>query len=124
MGNAALTIVFVYNADSGFFNALTDYAHKIISPDTYSCNLCTITYDNMGMKQKWKKFIDNLSIRVEFLHRDEFLKRYHLKEIEFPSAFIKKEENITLLITHTDIDNCKSMGDLMNLVTKKVEEIG
>ncbi len=120
MGNSGLTIVFVYNADSGFFNALTDYAHKIISPDTYSCNLCAITYDNMGMKQEWKKFIDNLNVPVEFLHRDEFLKRYHLKDIEFPSAFVKKEENITLLITHTDIDNCKSMEDLMNLVRKKV----
>ena len=33
------SIVFVYNADSGLFNMVTDTAHKMLSPDTYECNL-------------------------------------------------------------------------------------
>ncbi len=31
----AKSIVFVYNADSGLFNALPDIAHKTFSPATY-----------------------------------------------------------------------------------------
>ena len=30
-------IIFVYNADSGLVNGLIDWAHKIVSPETYSC---------------------------------------------------------------------------------------
>ena len=64
------SLVFVYNADSGLFNTLTDIAHKIFSPDTYSCNLCMITHDNLSMRSEWKDFIEKLDIELEFLHRD------------------------------------------------------
>jgi hypothetical protein len=75
------TIVFVYNADSGLFNAFLDYAHKIVSPKPNACNLCAVTY-NTGMKKEWRTFIDNLGIPVEFLHRDEFLETYPVKKVE------------------------------------------
>ena len=29
--------------------------HKYVSPHTYKCSLCKITF-NIGMKEKWKKF--------------------------------------------------------------------
>ena len=38
-------IVFIYNAKSGTVNSLIDWAHKIVSPDTYECSLCSMTYD-------------------------------------------------------------------------------
>ena len=37
-------LIFIYNAKSGFINELVDIPHKIISPETYDCNLCAITY--------------------------------------------------------------------------------
>ena len=69
------SLVFVYNADSGLFNTMTDIAHKIFSPDTYSCNLCMITHDNLSMRSEWKNFIEQLDIELAFLHRDEFISR-------------------------------------------------
>ena len=36
-------LIFIYNAKSGFINELVDYAHKIISPETYESNLYAIT---------------------------------------------------------------------------------
>ena len=50
-------LIFIYNAESGLFNAVSDYLHKVISPDTYACSLCQITYGNLGMKKKWKDFL-------------------------------------------------------------------
>jgi len=44
------TIVFVYNADGGLFNTLSNIVHKIFSPETYRCKLCSITYSVLGMK--------------------------------------------------------------------------
>jgi len=50
-------LIFVYNADSGLLNAMKDWAHKIVSPETYPCSLCALTYDNLGMRRPWREFI-------------------------------------------------------------------
>ncbi|MCY4438269.1 MAG: hypothetical protein OXE05_13160 [Chloroflexi bacterium] len=64
-------IVFVYNADSGHLAQLKDYVHKIVSPETYPCSLCQITYGNLGMKRAWRRFVQELPHPAVFAHRDE-----------------------------------------------------
>jgi hypothetical protein len=39
-----MKLLFVYNADSGLAAALFDSAHKLLSPQTYACNLCALTH--------------------------------------------------------------------------------
>lgn len=117
------TLLFVYNADTGLFSVMTDYAHKILSPKTYPCNLCAITYGNMGMNKKWKEYIDSLTIPIDFLHRDEFLEHYDLKDTQLPAAFIKKGDDIILLIDHSEINGCISVEELMDLVTVKIKNV-
>ena len=117
------TLLFVYNADTGLFNVVTDYAHKILSPKTYPCNLCALTYSNMGMNKQWKEFIEHFTVPIEFLHRDEFVKRHASEDTALPAAFIKRGESITMLISHSEINGCTSVEDLINLVTRKVEHI-
>ncbi len=118
-----LSLLFVYNADTGLFSVVTDYAHKILSPKTYPCNLCAITYGSMGMNKKWEEFIAKLSFPVEFLHRDEFVKHYDFKDTQLPAAFLKKGDNITILITQDEINKCTTIEELMNLVTGKLGKI-
>jgi hypothetical protein len=117
------TLVFVYNADSGVFHELKDYVHKAVSPSTYGCNLCAITFGSLGMKKDWKNFVDGLDLPVEFLHRDEFADRYPLIDVQFPAAFVKRGSDIKLLIAHTEINRAKSVEDLVQLVTAKVKEL-
>ena len=50
-------LIFIYNANSGVVNSLIDWAHKIISPDTYKCSLCSITYNNSDKKNEWSKLL-------------------------------------------------------------------
>ena len=45
-------LIFIYNADSGLFNTVTDIAHKIFSPETYSCNLCALTHDYFTVRDE------------------------------------------------------------------------
>lgn len=72
-------LVFVYNADSGVFSELKDYVHKAVSPSTYDCPLCALTYGSTGgMKKEWNTFLKELDFRVEFLHRDEMAKNIPL----------------------------------------------
>ena len=121
MENAKPKIIFVYNADKGLFNTVTDYIHKIASSNTYPCKLCTFTFGNVGMKQEWKKFIASLNRPVEFLHRDEFLTRYNLKNTKFPAVFVKKAKDVESLISRNEINSCKSIEDLKNLVANKLK---
>jgi len=123
-----MELILVYNADSGFFNIIKDGLHKAIFPSTYQCNLCALTYGTVRLKDEWKEFIDKLKIPTEFLHRDEFLRKlkshpHNIKNAKFPAVFLDKEGKISLLITHTEINECKTLKDLMNLITKKLTNL-
>jgi hypothetical protein len=69
-------LIFVYNANSDFFSTVTDFAHKILSPATYQCHLCALTFGNFSIKQGWKSFIEGLSLKAILLHKDEFEGEY------------------------------------------------
>lgn len=116
--NKGRTLIFVYNADSGLLNTIVDYAHKITSPQTYPCNLCAITFGNLGMKSEWKNFVESLDINVEFLHRDEFTEKYKIQG-KFPSAFMKNEELI-LFLNQKEMNALKSLDDLIELVRENL----
>ena len=91
-------LVFVYNADSGLFNAVADMAHKLFSPQTYRCNLCALTYSTFGMRQSWKLFLEALDRPLEFLHADELRSRYQLSAVPLPVIFKKEGDALKLLI--------------------------
>lgn len=118
-------LILVYNADSGLFNIIKDGFHKIFSPSTYQCNLCALTYGKFMMKNEWKEFIDKLDIHTKFLHRDEFYKQleshpYHLKDVKFPAIFLNRDQKISLFINHEEINQCKTLKELMNLISSKL----
>ena len=77
----------------------------------------------MGMNNKWKEFIATLKVPIAFLHRDEFVKQYDFKDTQLPAAFLQQGESVTILITHDEINDCTSVDDLMDLVTKKIDAI-
>ncbi len=66
---------------------------KIISPSTYQCQLCALTYGNFSMKQDWKSFIESLPIKSVFLYKDEFVQQYKMNTA-FPAVFIKTDDTI------------------------------
>ncbi len=105
-------IIFVYNADSGVFNLLSDVAHKFFSPQTYACNLCALTHSNFGMRKEWKEFLATLDKPLEFLHADEFDKQYKFGKIEFPAVFTEEAGKLTLAIDAQTINRCRSIADL------------
>lgn len=115
------TLVFVYNADSGFVNALLDIGHKIVSPKTYSCNLCATTHSTFSMRDEWKNFVAGIAVPVEFLHRDELAQRYGLRDSKLPAIFRKTENGLKEWITEEEINRCVSLDDLKRLVEQKLK---
>jgi len=114
-------LIFVYNANSGLISGLIDFAHKNLSPNTYECNLCAVTYGNLGMKKEWKDFLRSLDYNLEFLHKDELYKKYPEKNItSFPVVFIQTDKNIEVLIDTESINKAKSVNNLKTLVLNKI----
>jgi hypothetical protein len=115
-------LIFVYNADSGIINSVKDWAHKIVSPETYACSLCALTYDNLGMRRPWREFIQGLGYEVEFLHRDELAEQYGIKNVNLPATFVLQKGKPQLWIQSESMDSCESLDDLQNLVTQKLAQ--
>ena len=114
------TLVFVYNAESGLFNALTDIAHKVFSPQTYSCNLCALTHSNFGMRAEWKRFIESLDYQVEFLHADELKTRYGLEGFPLPLVLEKKDGELKILVDADSINACRNINELQQTLLNKL----
>jgi len=116
-------LVFVYNADSGFVNTLLDIGHKIVSPQTYSCNLCAITHSTFSIRDEWKRFVDDLKIPIEFLHRDELSRQYGIHGAALPAVFRKTDDGLEVWISREEINRCRSLDELKQLVGQKREAL-
>lgn len=116
--NRRIKIVFVYNADGGLFGKMTDFAHKLLSPTTYPCQLCALTYGAFTEKRAWKDFVASLDADVVFLHRDAFPKPGE----SLPAVFINDAGNYRKLITADEINRCPDLPALQKLVQKKLDE--
>jgi hypothetical protein len=116
-------LVFVYNADSGFFNLLADMAHKIVSPETYNCQLCMLTHGNLGMREQWKEYLESIDAGLEFLHRDEFLKNYGQHTAALPALFLARGGVAELFMSEADINQCETLAALMAQLDKRLAEL-
>jgi hypothetical protein len=115
-------LIFVYNANSGLLNAMKDWAHKIVSPETYPCSLCALTYDNLGMRRPWREFIRELGYEIEFLHRDELGEQYGIMDVTLPAVFILQNGSPKPWIKSDVLDTCESLDELQTLVTQKLAQ--
>jgi hypothetical protein len=117
-------IIFVYNANGGFFNGVSDYIHKFVSPDTYECNLCTVTYDNLGMKKLWKTYISNLELPTRFLHKDEFSKEFpKYSDHILPVILIQNGNKLEKLLSNEELNSLRSQEILIEIMKTKLKEI-
>jgi hypothetical protein len=110
-------LLFVYNADTGLFNTVTDIAHKLLSPSTYSCNLCALTHGSFSVREEWVDFLKTLDADCEFLHRDEFTNAYPAHEAPLPAVFAKTAGGLTMLIDASGLRACGSLAELKQLIT-------
>jgi len=114
-------LIFVYNATSGIFAGIKDLVHKSVSPKTYGCNLCGLTYSGVSMKGEWKDFVASLPIKTTFLHKDEFAKKYPQYSMTFyPSVFLKEDTTLREIISAEEINKQHDLEELKQLVNSKL----
>jgi len=113
-------LLFVYNADSGLSNALLDYGKKYLSPSKYDCRLCMLSYGPFGMRKDWKQFVASLPYDAEFLHKDDFAKRYPLEGFSFPAVLVLKDEKIEVLVSSEEFKSIATLTALIDTVKSKL----
>ncbi|MGY8913762.1 MAG: GTPase [Flavobacteriales bacterium] len=117
-------MLFVYNANSGKGNTLMDVAHKILSPKTYDCNLCDITFGVISENKLWKRFREQSSLKMEFLHKDEFSKGYASKfghKFTFPIILIETGNGLEVFVGTEELNSFKKPEDLISILKSRSE---
>ncbi|MBO0322692.1 GTPase [Muricauda sp. CAU 1633] len=119
-------LIFVYNANSGKRNALLDSMHKVFSPSTYDCNLCDITFGLVTENKIWKKFREQSSISMTFLHKDEFTKVYASKfghKYTFPIVFMENEYDLEVFIATEELNALETPQELIDMIQERTKKM-
>lgn len=105
-------LIFVYNANSGKLNAFMDTLHKKLSPSTYQCSLCSMTYGSFTEMPEWKAFRESFSGEMEFLHIDEFEKLYP-SQATYPVVLSQQGLELKAVLSTEQLN---AMSDLKALI--------
>ncbi len=114
-------LIFIYNAKSGLVNELVDFAHKIISPQTYECNLCYITYSTFKIEKKWSDYIQSLPFKSTFTYKDE-LSYNNLENVKLPAIYLRNNTELVELIGASEINNLTDFHKLIEILDIRLEE--
>ena len=109
-----MELILVYNVESGKLSALLDLGHKIVSPESYKCNLCSLTHGNFTERKEWKRFKESTSLDLVFLHKDEF-ERETGKRFSYPIV-LKRDKGLKVFITTEELNKITSPTQLIELV--------
>jgi len=113
-------LIFVYNANSGLFNTVSDIAHKITSPETYQCDLCQLTHGYFKIKSKWQAYLKHTGDQFVFLHKDEFTQQYPMQNTDLPAVFIEQETGLQLYLSKQRIESLQSLDELIALLNDQL----
>tara|TARA_B100001029_G_C14810257_1_gene311932 strand:+ start:102 stop:512 length:411 start_codon:yes stop_codon:yes gene_type:complete len=116
-------LIFIYNASDDLISVSFDFIHKIVSPSTYQCSLCKITYGNVSMHNKWKEYIYNSNYDFEFLYKNNYLE-YHkdLKIENFPVAYKYNGNSYDIFISKEEFDSYNDLDSLIQIVSQKLNK--
>jgi len=110
------TLLFVYNADSGLFNTVTDIAHKIFAPKSYSCDLCALTHGYFTVREEWKGFIEGLGVACEFLHRDQLGSLPEIDPGQLPAVYCREDGAWRCCLGPAEIAGCHGIPALQGRI--------
>ena len=109
-----MKLLFVYNADSGVVNTVKDIGHKLFSPQTYDCFLCSLTHGTFRENPDWKAFRQDSASEMTFLHRDEFERQYDM-HLDYP-AILKRNDSLDVVIARDQLASFSSLDNLIDAV--------
>ena len=111
-----MKLIFVYNAKPGIAAGIMDSIHKTLSPATYPCALCAITYGALRMDPVWNAWLKAQQFESEFRYRDEFRAAHPEADAPLPAIFRDYGGQLTLLIKAEDFAHTLTVDALIALI--------
>jgi hypothetical protein len=118
-----MKLILVYNANSGAVSAMLESAHKLLSPNTYDCKLCDLTFGIFSENKHWKAFRETSDIEMVFLHKDEFLKQYKSKwlpKYNFPVILLEEDQAFHIFMSNKDFETMETVEELTRVIESRV----
>jgi len=94
--------VIVHNTQAGVTAALIDSLHKIVSPQTYPCSLCAVTYGALTIQPRWRAYLKTSQIPVAFYHRADFEAAYPRADLRLPLIAHECNDRLDVLLSATE----------------------
>jgi hypothetical protein len=114
-------LILVYNADSGWLNAVKDAVWKVAQPATYPCSLCALTYGWVAMHGAWRRFLDGLPHSKVFHHKDDFAAAFPAAEVALPAILLAGPGDATdVLVSAAELDSLPDLEALITLVETRL----
>jgi hypothetical protein len=107
-----MEILFVYNAEKDLVNGAIDYAHKVFKPSTYKCDLCALTYHNLGQRSSWKEFRKATNADLSFYYIKGFEKKFN-ESYDYPVVLKRDNGQNTVILNHQDLSEFGTVEDLI-----------
>ncbi len=113
-------LIFVYNANAGILAGIMDSIHKTVSPATYECSLCAITYGAFAMDRRWKAWLKTLPYDVIFHHRPDFRAAYPDVHSALPAILLARGDAVIPIMSATEIARAKSVDALIAALEERL----
>ena len=107
-----MELLFVYNAEKDLINGMVDYAHKLLRPSTYKCNLCALTHHNFGEKKSWKLFKQTTDAELSFYYMKEFQKKFN-ESYTYPVVLMRENRENKVVLDHLQLSEILTVEDLI-----------
>ncbi len=117
-----MTLIFVYNAEAGILAGIMDSVHKIVSPATYACDLCAITYGVTSMKSEWRTWLRTLTVPVQFFHRADFKAAWPDASIALPAILRELDGRLETLVSADEFRSITQVNQLISLLEHRLAE--
>ncbi len=115
------TLIFVYNANGGVLSALGDMVYKIVSPATYPCSLCALTYGPFAMRGEWRRFLSHLRYAKLFLYRDELRQDLGMHDLALPAILLARGPGEPeVLISAGELNGLPDLDAMIALVDERL----
>lgn len=115
-----MKLLFVYNANAGIAAGIMDSIHKTVSPATYPCSLCAITYGIVRMDPKWKAWLKAQPFESVFYHRPDFRAAHPTVVVDLPVILIDRDDALETLVAADDFGATPTVDKLIAMIEQRL----
>ncbi len=115
-----MKLLFVYNANAGIAAGIMDSFHKTLSPATYPCSLCAITYGAVRMDPRWKAWLTAQPLKSVFYHRPDFRAAYPDIVVDLPAILVEHDGQTEVLVGADEFGDAATVDKLIALIEQRL----